>query len=63
MRHGKWKYVQDGVVVEMLFDLENDIGERRDLAFQHPEILKDLKARLKSWEEEITKEKPQILVK
>jgi len=63
VRHGKWKYVQDGVVVEMLFDLENDIGERRDLAFQHPEVLADLKARLKSWEEEMAKEKPQLLVK
>jgi len=27
VRHGRWKYVQDGMV-EMLFDLEQDIGER-----------------------------------
>ena len=63
VRHGKWKYVQDGVVVDMLFDLENDISERRDLAYQHPEILADLKARLKAWEEEMAKEPTQFLVK
>ena len=63
VRHGKWKYVQDGVVVDMLFDLENDISERRDLAYQHPEILAVLKARLKAWEEEMAKEPTQFLVK
>jgi len=63
VRHGKWKYVQDGVVVDMLFDLENDIGERHDLAYQHPEIVADLKARLKAWEDEMAKEPTKILIK
>ena len=31
IRHGDWKYVQDAAV-EMLFNLKDDIGERRDLA-------------------------------
>ena len=52
VRHGDWKYVQDAAV-EMLFNLKDDIGERRDLAFRRPEILADLKARLKAWEEEM----------
>ena len=63
VRHGKWKYVQDGVVVDLLFDLENDISERRDLSFHHPEILADLKARLKTWEDEMAREKTKFLVK
>lgn len=52
VRHGDWKYVQDAAV-EMLFNLRDDIGERRDLAFRRPEILADLKARLKAWEDEM----------
>jgi len=52
IRHGDWKYVQDAAV-EMLFNLREDIGERRDLAFRHPEILADLKDRLKAWEAEM----------
>ncbi len=63
VRHGKWKYVQDGVVVEMLFDLENDIGERRDLSFQQPEILTDLKHRLAVWETEMAEHPTEFIVK
>jgi hypothetical protein len=37
----------------MLFNLQEDISERRDLSFRRPEILADLKARLKAWEEEM----------
>src|SRR4029450_13995631 len=42
VRHGDWKYIQDGNV-EMLFDLSHDISERHDLAFAHPEVFADLK--------------------
>jgi arylsulfatase A-like enzyme len=52
VRHGDWKYVQDAAV-EMLFNLKDDIGERRDLAFRQPQILADLKQRLKAWEDEM----------
>lgn len=52
IRHGDWKYVQDSAV-EMLFNLADDISERRDLAFRHPDVLSDLKARLKAWEDEM----------
>lgn len=52
VRHGDWKYVQDAAV-EMLFNLKDDIGERRDLAFRQPAILSDLKAKLKAWEAEM----------
>ena len=53
IRHGDWKYVLDGGAVEMLYNLADDIGERRDLAFRHPEVLADLKARLAAWEAEM----------
>jgi len=52
IRHGDWKYVQDGGV-DLLFNLKDDIGEHRDLGFHRPEILADLKTRLKAWEEEM----------
>jgi arylsulfatase A len=62
VRHGPWKFMQDSNV-EMLFDLPSDIGERRDVAFQHPDVLADLKSRLAAWEAELAKERPEILVK
>ena len=52
VRRGPWKYVQDAAV-EMLFNLQDDIGERRDLAYRQPEILADLKAALAAWEAEM----------
>jgi hypothetical protein len=52
IRHGDWKYVQDAAV-DLLFNLKDDIGERRDLSFRRPEILSDLKSRLKAWEDEM----------
>ncbi len=63
MRHGKWKYVNDGNTMDLLFDLEQDIGERRNLHFTHPEITADLKQRLAAWEAEMDAEEKQILVR
>jgi len=62
IRHGQWKYLQDANV-EMLFDLASDIGERRDVSFQHPEVIADLKRRLAGWEAELAKEPTEFLVK
>jgi arylsulfatase A-like enzyme len=62
VRHGWWKYIQDGNV-EMLFDLQADIGERRDLSFAEPERFRQLKQRLADWEEELAKEPTAFLVK
>jgi arylsulfatase A len=63
VRHGKWKYVNDGNTMDLLFDLEQDIGERRNLHFTHPEITADLKQRLADWEAEMDAEEKQILVR
>jgi arylsulfatase A-like enzyme len=62
VRHGKWKYIQDGNV-EMLFDMSEDPGERHDRYFQHPDIFAGLKRELAGWEAELAKEHPAILVK
>ncbi|MFN0121104.1 MAG: sulfatase [Blastocatellia bacterium] len=62
IRHGKWKYIQDGNV-EMLFDLGADIGERRNLYYQHPGIFADLKKRLAAWETDMAREKTEFLVR
>jgi arylsulfatase A len=62
VRHCQWKYLQDGNV-EMLFDLANDVSERRDVFYKHPEVFADLKRRLAAWEAELAKEKTDFLVK
>lgn len=62
VRHGPWKYIQDSNV-EMLFNLEEDISERRDVAFQNPAVFAELKARLAAWEMEMAKERTDFLVK
>lgn len=62
VRHGPWKYIQDGNV-EMLFDLSKDISERNDLSFQNPAIFADLKQRLSTWESDLANEKTTFLVK
>jgi len=58
------RIVSDGYsfMVEMLFDLEADIGERRDLGYQHPEVLRDLQKRLADWEAEMAKSAPAFVV-
>jgi len=62
IRHGDWKYVQDAAV-EMLFNLKDDIGERRDLAFRQPKILADLKSRLQAWEDEMDRSPTTFVVR
>ena len=62
VRHGSWKYVRDGPV-DLLFDLQADIGERTDLSVQRPEVLKDIKQRLAHWEADLAKERPPIWVR
>jgi arylsulfatase A-like enzyme len=63
IRHGKWKYIHDGNTMDLLFDLETDIGERVNLGYQQPEVLADLKARLKAWESEMDASERDIWVR
>jgi len=62
IRHGGWKYINDGGV-DLLFNLQDDIGERRDLGYQNQKIVADLKARLKAWEDEMDRSQPAFVVR
>ncbi len=54
VRKGRWKYVVDGYEkLEMLFDLENDPGEQFSLAYQHPELLVELRRLHELWEQDL----------
>jgi len=63
IRRGKWKYVNDGNTMDLLFDLESDEGERTNLNFRHPEVVMDLKKRLADWEAEMDAEEKEVLVR
>jgi len=59
IRSGRYKlieYYENGTV--QLFDLENDIGERNDLAESQPEIAQKLKKLLHDWRQEVDAKMP-----
>ncbi len=62
VRHDNWKLVIDSGY-DQLFDLAADIGERRDLGYQHPEKVAELRRLLAEWEGEMAKEKPAFTVR
>lgn len=62
VRKGQWKYIRDGNI-EMLFDLQKDIGERLDLAYRHPEMVEELRGLLAQWEKEMDATPPRFSVK
>lgn len=54
IRDGKWKLVAKPYYKSvMLYDLENDLGESKNLAAAHPERVAQMKADLMKWETEI----------
>jgi arylsulfatase A-like enzyme len=63
VRHGPWKYVHDAGYLHFLFNLDDDIGERRNLAIHHPEIVRDLQQRLQAWEADVDSQPKEILVR
>ena len=63
IRHGKWKYLSDADTNELLFDLESDISERRNLYYEHQDVAVDLKARYKVWANEMDASERTFLVK
>lgn len=52
VRSGRWKLLIDGRHY-LLFDLQNDLAERNDLAAQHPELVLKLKQRMAAWEHDV----------
>ena len=61
-RNGKWKYVRDGPI-EQLFDLDSDISESQDLAFDNTAVVAQLRDAVDAWESELAKTPPKYVVK
>lgn len=57
VRSGKWKFHRQlpvrGKAKAALYDLEADIGEQKDVAKQHPEVVQRLKGYLLAFEKEL----------
>ncbi len=52
VRSGKWKYFSEGEN-QLLFDLDEDIGERKNLFYQNQAKAKELRLKFENWEKEI----------
>jgi arylsulfatase A-like enzyme len=52
VRRGRWKFLTEGRV-GLLFDLETDPGEKRDVAGENPRIVEELKKALGEWEQQV----------
>ncbi len=63
IRHGKWKFLRDADTNDLLFDLEADIGERRNLYYEHQDIAQGLKKRYQAWADEMDASDRAFLVK
>jgi arylsulfatase A-like enzyme len=63
IRQGRWKYLNDGNTMDLLFDLEADIGERTNLGYRQPAVLARLKSALAAWEAEMDTSERTILVR
>ncbi|MCB1228835.1 MAG: sulfatase-like hydrolase/transferase [Verrucomicrobiae bacterium] len=61
IRQGEWKYVQDDMV-ELLFNLRADEGERENLYYDRLDKVKELKEKLAAWEAEVDRVPPPILI-
>ena len=57
-RVGHWKWVESSRG-KGLFDLRHDIGERRDLSKERPEILKKVQARFANWKKQMQAAEPR----
>lgn len=50
VRQGKWKWIQEPAgLPEQLYDLSVDPGERRNLSYQHPEIVASMSKSYRQW--------------
>jgi arylsulfatase A-like enzyme len=55
VRQGSWKLLIDGDDL-MLFNLEDDIGERNDLAARRPDMVRKLLPLIRAWEADVDAE-------
>lgn len=64
IRSGKWKLVtQPTSVDQLLFDLERDPGERRNLFYAQQDKARELRAKLAAWDNEMNQHQPRFRVK
>jgi arylsulfatase A-like enzyme len=64
IRMGKWKLVTQPTSVGLLiFDLERDPSERRNLFYEHQEKVNELRDKLAQWDKEMNQSKPRFSVK
>jgi len=57
VRRGPWKLVSDENSEPMLFDLDDDIAEQKNLAKEKPDLVEELLAAYKQWESVIAEKK------
>lgn len=50
VRHGRWKLIRTPRQANLLFDLDNDVGETLDLSSERPDIVAALDRDLADWE-------------
>ena len=62
VRKGKWKYVWDNGS-ELLFDLDKDMAERHDLAYQQRNVVLELRKLMTEWEAALARTPPPFVVK
>jgi arylsulfatase A-like enzyme len=60
VRSGDWKLMLDDSK-QLLFDLSRDLGEREDLAAQHPDRVRILKGMIETWEKDVDAEAAKTL--
>lgn len=62
MRQGRWKLMLDGgvgpLMTRLLFNIEEDVSERHNLAHQYPDVLDRLLQELTHWETDIADTAP-----
>jgi arylsulfatase A len=64
IRSGKWKLVTQPTSVSLLlFDLERDPGERRNLFYENQAKAAELRAKLMAWDKEMNESQPRFSVK
>jgi arylsulfatase A-like enzyme len=52
VRKGQWKLFKGGTRY-WLFDLSTDVGEKKDLAAERPDVVEQLKTELTTWEAQL----------
>jgi hypothetical protein len=53
VREGKYKLIRLDDYGYRLYNLEEDLGEMKDLSSTHPDVLDELISSLESWEKEL----------